>query len=121
MAGQSLQPIPILVRQHWREFRVAYLPLITFVALVGLIGWMWVRYVAPATIIGEVETVRANIISITAGTVEELKVDRLASVTNGQELAVVTALEPEQVNAEIAAVEANLRLMKARMYLDKVR
>jgi hypothetical protein len=46
-------------------------------ALVVLIGWMWKNYVAPATIIGEVETVRAKIISAVAGTVKELKVDRL--------------------------------------------
>ncbi len=121
MADQSLQQIPIPVRQHWREFRVAYLPLITFAALVVLIGWMWTQYVAPATIIGEVETVRANIISVVAGTVKELKVDRLETVAAGQELAVVTVRDPDQIDAELAAAEADLRLMQARMDLDKAR
>ncbi len=121
MADQDLKPIPTPARQHWREFRVAYLPLITFMALVVLIGWMWTRYVAPATIIGEVETVRANIISVVAGTVKELKVDRLETVTAGQELAVITLRDPEQIDAELAAAEADLRVMKARMDLDKTR
>jgi multidrug resistance efflux pump len=121
MADQDLRPIPTPARQHWREFRVAYLPLITFMALVVLIGWMWKNYVAPATIIGEVETVRAKIISVVAGTVKELKVDRLESVTMGQELAVVTVRDPEQIDAEVAAAEADLRLMQARMDLDKTR
>ena len=121
MADQSLHPIPIPARQHWREFRVAYLPLVTFAALVGLIGWMWTQYVAPATIIGEVETVRANIISVVAGTVKELKVDRLETVAAGQELAVVTVRDPDQISAELAAAEADLRLMQARMDLDRAR
>src|SRR6185369_7691989 len=121
MPDPDLKPIPIPARQQWREFRVTYLPVITFAALVVLIGWMWTRYVAPATIIGEVETVRANIISVVAGTVTDLKVSRLESVTSGQELAVVSVRDPDQINAELAAAEADLRLMQARMDLDKTR
>ena len=115
------KPIPIPARHRWREFCVAYLPVITFVMLVVTIGWMWTHYVAPATIIGEVEIVRANVITIANGTVQEIKVQRLQAVTNGQELAVVATMEPDQVAAELAAVEADLRLMKARMDLDKTR
>jgi multidrug resistance efflux pump len=121
MQDENLKPIPIPPKQRWREFRVAYLPALMFLLLLLVIGWMWTRYVQPATIIGEVETVRANVISIAAGTVQELKVDRLQSVTNGQELAVVTLLDPDQINAELGAIEADLRLMKARMDLDKTR
>src|ERR1035437_2196852 len=121
MQDENLKPIPIPPKQRWREFRVAYLPALMFLLLLLVIGWMWTRYVQPSTIIGEVETVRANVISIAAGTVQELKVDRLQSVTNGQELAVVTLLDPDQINAELGAIEADLRLMKARMDLDKTR
>jgi len=117
----DLKPIPIPRDQKWREFRVAYLPVITFSVLLVIIGWMWVRYVAPATIVGEVEAVRVDVLSLTDGTVQELKVDRLQSVTNGQDLAVISAIESDQLAAEIAAVEADLRLMKARMDLDRTR
>ena len=121
MAGQNLQPIPIPVRQHWREFRVVYLPVLSFAGLVVLIGWMWKHYVAPATIIGEVETFRANVISIVPGTLRELTVDRLQTVTNGQQVAVISVLDNDQLNAELTAAEADLRLMQARMDLDKTR
>ncbi len=121
MENKDLKPIPIPPRQHLREFQVVYLPVITFAGLVVLIGWMWVRYVAPATIVGEVETVRSKVISTVAGTVQELKVGRLSSVTNGQALAVLTVLDADQVNAEVAAAEADLRIMKARMDLDRIR
>ncbi len=121
MENKDLKPIPIPPRQHLREFQVVYLPVITFAGLVVLIGWMWVRYVAPATIVGEVETVRSKVISTVAGTVQELRVGRLASVTNDQELVVVSVLDPERLVAEVAAAEADLQLMKARMDLDRVR
>lgn len=121
MEKQDLKPIPIPPRQRLREFQVVYLPALTFVALVAVIGWMWVGYVAPATIVGEVETVRSQVISIVAGTLQELKVGRLASVTNGQPLAVISVVDSDQLAAEVAAAEADLRLLKARMDLDRVR
>src|SRR3954462_12287317 len=87
MQSQDLTPIPIPPRQRWREFRIAYLPPLTFLLLVGVICWMWVNYVEPGGIIGEVETVHANIISTVAGTVRDLRVDQLQAVTNGEPLA----------------------------------
>lgn len=121
MSDRDLQPIPIPLKRRLHEFRVAQAPALTFLVLAGAIWWMWVRYVHPATIIGEVEPVRAHIISLVAGTLQELKVDILQPVTNGQELAVLTALEADPLNAEIIAIEAELRLMKRRMDLDKTR
>jgi len=121
MDDQNLQPIPIPAKQRWREFRIAYLPPLTFLLLIATIGWMWKNYVQPSTIIGEVETVRAGIISLIPGTLQKLAVYHLQPVTNGQELAVISVMDPDQINAEIAAAEADLRLMKARMDLDKTR
>ena len=121
MEKQNLEPIPIPPLQHLREFQVIYLPIVVFVLLLVLIGWLWIRYVAPATIVGEVETVRSRVVSIVAGTVQELQVDRLDSVTNGQPLVIVKVRDDDQLNADLAAAEADLRLMKARMDLDRVR
>jgi multidrug resistance efflux pump len=121
MPDKDLTPIPMPAGQRWREFRVVYLPPLTFLALVAVISWMWVNYVEPGAIIGEVETIHANVISTAGGTMQDLKVDLLQTVTNGQELAVVTGLDPDQLKAEIAAAESDLQLMKARMDLDKTR
>lgn len=121
MEKQDLKPIPIPPRQHLREFQVVYLPVLSFLFLVVVIGWMWVHYVAPATIVGEVEAVRSKVVSVVAGTLQELKVGRLSRVTNSQPLAVLTVLDADQLGAEVAAVEADLRVLKARMDLDRVR
>lgn len=116
-----LTSIPIPLHQRWREFRVTYFPPILFVVLIACIVWMWGRYVHPANVVGEVEAVRANVLSVVAGTVEQLRTDRFQKVTNGQELVVLAVMEPEVLDAELAAIAADLRLMKSRMDLDKTR
>jgi multidrug resistance efflux pump len=101
--------------------RMAYLPPITFILLLVTIFWMWRSYVHPPALVGEVEAVRADVISTVAGTVMELKVGNLQPVTNGQELAVVSIIEPEVQQAELKAIAADLELMKARMAVDTSR
>lgn len=118
---EPLPRIPVPFKQRWREFRVAYLPPLTFLALVAGIVWMWGRYVHPANIVGEVESLHASVVSLLPGTVQELKVDRFQKVTNGQEVAVVSVIEPDLLNAELAVVEADLRLQKGRLDLEKQR
>jgi multidrug resistance efflux pump len=118
---QDLTPIPISPKQRWREFRIAYLPIITFGAMIGVTALMWRSYVQPSAIIGEVETIHADIISSLDGTVQELHVDWLQPVTNGQVLAVVAPYDDEQIQSELLATEADLRVMKARMDLDQTR
>ncbi|MCS7337668.1 MAG: HlyD family efflux transporter periplasmic adaptor subunit [Verrucomicrobiae bacterium] len=115
------EPIPIPLRERWRWFRINYLPVLTFGVLVVAAGWLWKHYIVPPTIIGEVQPTRAPIVSAVDGTITELKVELLEPVTNGQPLVVVSALEPAQLEAELQAIEADLRLMQARMDLDKAR
>jgi multidrug resistance efflux pump len=116
MADQM--PIPIPWRQRWREFRVSHLPLLMFMTLLLGIGILWSRYVHPANIIGEVESLRFPIVSTTAGTVQSMQVALLQRVTNGQVLAVVTIADPQSIQAQLNAVEADLRLLQARMAFD---
>jgi multidrug resistance efflux pump len=118
---ENPNPIPIPLKHRWREFRIAYLPVIVFALLILAIVGLWSNYVQPNSIIGEVEMIHANVISTVPGTIVELKADRLQTVIKGQELAVIRTLEPEQLTAELAAAEADLRLMKTRMDIDKTR
>jgi len=121
MTGPEPRPIPISPNQRWHEFRVTYAPAVTFLILVAAICWVWLRHVQPGNIIGEVEAVRANIISVVPGTLQELRVDLLGQVSNGQELAVLVALDPDQLEAETVAAETELRVLQRRMDVDKTR
>lgn len=114
----SPAPIPTPPAQRWRDLRMTFLPPLTFALLLVTIFWMWRSYVHPPYLVGEVEAVRASVISARPGTVLELKVSNLQAVTNGQELAVVSVIEPGVEQAELKAIETDLELLKARMGVD---
>jgi multidrug resistance efflux pump len=113
-----LPPIPTPPAQRWREFRIQALPVLTFIAVLVCVVVMWDRYVVPANLIGEVESLRVNVISTVPGTLRELKVARFQHVSKGEEIAQISTMDPELFQAELRAIEAELRLLRARMQLD---
>jgi len=118
---ESLPPIPTPPAERWREFRIQALPLMTFfVVLLGVV-MLWKQYVVPTNIIGEVEAVRANVISSTDGTLKELKVKRFQRVAAGEEIAVVSTMDAATLQASFRQVEAEMKVMRARMELDMKR
>ena len=117
----TLTPIPTPPAQRWREFRIQTLPIVTFLVVMVCVGMLWKQYVLPTNIIGEVEAVRANLISTVPGTLKELKVSRFDRVTNGQVIAVISTMDTETFQASLRSIEADLKLMRARMQLDMER
>ena len=117
----ALPPIPTPPSQRWREFRIQMLPMLTFLAISLCIVLLWRQYVLPTSIVGEVESIRASIISSVPGTIRELKVKRFQRVAAGEEIAVISTMDAETLQASLHAVEADLRLMRARMKLDEDR
>ena len=117
----TLAPIPTPPAQRWREFRIQTLPIVTFLVVIVCVGLLWKQYVLPTNIVGEVEAVRANIISTVPGTLRELKVVRFDRVTNGQVIAMISTMDTELFQASLHSIEADLKLMRARMQLDMER
>ena len=115
---ESLPPIPTPPAERWREFRIQVMPLMTFVVVLFGIVLLWRQYVVPTNIIGEVEAVRANVISSADGTLKELKVKRFQRVAAGEEIAVITTMDPVTVQASLRQVEAEMKVLRARMELD---
>src|SRR6185436_9795074 len=109
-----LAPIPTPPAQRWREFRIQALPVLTFIAVLVCVVVMWDRYVVPANLIGEVESLRVNVISSVPGTLRELKVARFQHVSKGEEIAQISTMDPELFQAELRAIEAELKLLRAR-------
>ena len=118
---ESLPPIPTPPAQRWREFRIQILPLVVFVITLAAIAWMWRNFVQPSGIVGHVETIQANVMSLNDGVITDLSVDHLQFVTNGQVLGQVQITDPETLKASLTAVEADLKVLEARMRLDKMR
>lgn len=90
----------------------------TFVVVLASVVMLWKQYVIPTNIVGEVEAQRANVISSVDGTIKELKVKRFQRVAAGEEIAVVSTMDPDTIQSSLRSVEADLNLMKARMELD---
>lgn len=117
-ARGSLAPIPTPPAQRWREFRIQALPVITFLGILTCVVLMWRQYVLPTNIVGEVESIRASVISSVEGTIKELKVKRFQRVAVGEEIAIISTMDSETLQAALRAIEADLKVMRARMELD---
>ena len=118
---EKLPPIPTPVSAQWREFRYQYLPLITFICIVGIVVVMWHNYVVPPTVLAQVETVTANVVSIQPGVLVSLDVERFQRVTNGQVIGVVRVLETNLMEASLAVIKADLQVMHDRIGVDDLR
>ncbi|MFM1770627.1 MAG: hypothetical protein RJA22_3156 [Verrucomicrobiota bacterium] len=121
MDNAKLPPIPTPLAQRWREFRIQVLPFLAFlVILIGIIQ-LWRNFVQPVGIVGFVETNQVRILPIQDGLVSSLFVERFQSVTQGQDIAVVINYDPKLIQAQVAAAQADLLVMRDRLTVDKVR
>jgi len=117
---ESLPPIPTPVAQRWREFRIQILPLIVFVAILVAVVFLWKNYVTPTAIVGQVQT---NTVSLTAsigGLLTGVSVEQFQDVKAGDVLASITPFDPEVTTAMVAAVEADIKVIQARMGVNEV-
>ena len=116
-----LPKIPSPPAHRWREFRIKVMPVIVFFAALSSVVVLWKNHLSAPTVIGEVEVVKADIRSEKVGTLTNLTVARFQSVTKGQVLATLLTAAEDALNAAAAVIEADLKLMRARMDQDQVR
>jgi multidrug resistance efflux pump len=117
----SLPPIPTPPRLILRELRIRLVPVVFFLCVVAAVFYLWRTHVHPITVVGQVETNTAQVISVQDGTLTELTVDLLDRVCKGQVIGRVAVTDPELAQAALEAIAWDLRVTKARMDLDKVR
>ena len=121
MVTDSLPTIPTPPGQRWREFRMQVLPVITFLTMLVMLVFMWGRFVQPAGLIGEVQPIRANIVSLTDGILAELTVDWFDEVKKGQEIGRVLMHGEEAADAALKSIETEMNVVYERMKLDLTR
>lgn len=109
----KLTPIPTPPGTAWREFRVRYLPALMFACVLGATAMIWRDYVGLATLVGEVEAVRAVISSSHAGHVVLLNAGHFQAVAAGEPLVQIVVADPK-------VLEAQLNLSKARIDLARM-
>lgn len=117
----QLPPIPVPRGHRWREFKIKQVPILIFCVALVSVAFIWKQHVAAPGFVGEVETVRANVISTLPGLLAELNVDRFDKVSKGQIIGKVYPADPELLKASLAAIEIELRTLQTRVTLDNER
>jgi multidrug resistance efflux pump len=109
--NDRLTPIPTPPARLWRQLRLQYLPVVVFAAGLVTATMIWTRWVAPPTLIGEAESVRAEVRSTHAGMITDLKIDLLQPVTAGQIIGHVTG-DPKVLEASLAVLRAEIEVLR---------
>jgi multidrug resistance efflux pump len=113
--SDALPPIPTPPSQRWLQLRLQFLPVAVFVIGVAATALIWTRWVAPPTLVAEVEAVRAEVRSAQSGALAGVKVALLQSVIAGETIAQVVTTEPKLLEASLAVIRAELEMMRVTM------
>lgn len=112
--SDRLPPIPTPPSQLWRQLRLQYFPVVVFVVGLAVAAVIWTRWVAPPTLVGEAEAIRADVRSSAAGAVTRLGVEVLQPVKAGQVVGEVAG-SPEILTASLAVLRAEMELMRTTL------
>jgi len=111
----SPEPIPTPLLLHWREFRIKVLPPLVFVAILVLAVSLWVNHATPTALIGQVESLQANVSSTKPGLVSQIQVLRFSPVQVGQPIATIITTDPKVLEASLAVIRAEVQVLQLGM------
>jgi len=112
---RPLPTIPIPPAQRWREVRLLYLPRIVFVLGVLIAGWMWSRWVTPATLVAEAEVAQAEIRSPQDGVIVELRVRDFQAVEAGEVVGLVAPVEGRTLDATLDLIRSEVGMVSTTL------
>jgi multidrug resistance efflux pump len=113
--SEPLSPIPTPPALLWRQLRLQYLPVVVFVAGVAAAAVIWTRWVAPPTLVAEVETIRSDVRSTHAGTLSNVTVKFLQPVRAGQVVGEVVITDSRVMEASLAVLRAEVDAIRFTM------
>ncbi len=116
-----LPPIPRPASERWRDIRMRQVPVVVYLIAIGCVIYFWNTHWMPGTFTGEVQTTVANVASPQAGLLVEMAARQFDRVVKGQVIGSVSAQTPALESASLAALRADLQVMRARMSLDQQR
>lgn len=113
--SERLSPIPTPSAQLRRQLRLQYLPVVVFLLGMAAAFFLWTRWVAPATLVGEAEAIRAELRSAQPGMLLGMNVDLLKTVSAGETIGHVLVNQPQVLETAVAAIRAEIDMMRATM------
>jgi len=118
MTPDPLPPVSSPPEHYWRQFRVNVVPTLAFVAVLGVTVWLWGKNLANPVVMGQAESVVAEVSSPTPGRISQLNVTLFQDVKEGDVIAVVDATDPMVLSNSIAVIYAEMNLIRAEAGLD---
>jgi multidrug resistance efflux pump len=115
MNTEKSAPIPIPIRQRWRELRLRVLPLVLFVLGAFLVAMLWKDNAASRTLVGQAEPVLSNVSCYKPGLLAELTVSRFQRVKAGDPLGKVLITDPKILASSLAVIQAEIESLQANM------
>lgn len=115
---EPLPPVPSPPEHYWRQFRIKFVPGLTFVGVLGITVWLWGKNLANPVVMGQAESLLAEVASPTPGRISQLNVTLFQEVKAGDVIAVVDATEPLVLSNTIAVIRAEMGLIRAEAGLD---
>jgi multidrug resistance efflux pump len=115
MKTDSPAPIPIPLKQRWRDARLRVLPVIAFAATCGVILILWKEHVIGRSMIGQAEPVSSNVSSYKPGVLAELMVTRFQKVKAGDPIGKVLVTDPRILASSLAVIQAEIESLRANM------
>ncbi len=110
-----LPPIPVPPGKRWTEFKTRFLPLVVFAVLVLMAASLWKNNVVSPTMLGQVESVSAAVITPESGIITSLLVKRYQSVKAGDPVAELTSNDPRSADLRLSLLRTKLSLMTAEV------
>lgn len=118
---ERLEPIPSPPGSLWREFRHRALPVAAFAAVTAGAVLLWQQRFAAHHALGEAEARRAQVATVEGGLLTRLDVERFQEVRAGEVIAQIEYADTDRVQADLAAIIADLKLTRARLALGEAR
>lgn len=113
MSDARRREIKVPAAQIWREFRMRFLPVGVFVAMLGAAAFLWRQTVIGPTMVGEVEAIQTAIVTPNAGYITNLFVHRLQAVKAGDPIA-------EVISTDVRALSSQVQDWRSRVALSQL-
>jgi multidrug resistance efflux pump len=108
MSVESLPPVPMPPGQRWKHFRQAGLPALAFVLVLMVAVWLWGANLASPLVMGQAESLLAEVTSPVDGEVMTLDVQLYQQVYAGDLLAVVASAQPDVLSNTLSVIRAEM-------------
>lgn len=108
-------PIPIPLRERWRDFRMRVLPILVFLGAAVTLAIVWRDHAVAPTLVAQVEPIQANVSCYKAGMLADVSVKRFQKVKAGDPVGQVFVADPKVLSSSLAVIQADIDMLRVNL------